>query len=988
MTKARAAKPAAPKPPAGPPTRSPAKRPARPPTKGAVPRAKKPRQKLTVGDTLVTLETLRPHRKTGPALRLVNRRKPGDPEPLLQRAFRDPAVLLEAWRNRPQWIDDFGAILLISFGLVSIFTLLSNPSVTSTALSDMWADFISQVFGRVGAIIFSLFLIATGALIVLPRVGVRIHMPWRRVLAIEIAFLAFLALLHLIANDPEPRSLARSGQGGGHVGWALAEIMALLFGSALAALIYFVIFAAAVFAIFGIRRKQMRTALKWTSVKLEAAAEDFKTRAMTVAKKVQEIELPRLRERPHVVPLQPGQRQPGGSGGEMPPLRSADSTAYPEQTAQQSEPVPPAGRTPAPSRAYIEAEPGGEAKGTPAMPRLTPTAVPPPQPAARQPAKPPLKRPKTPLSPQPTQAEPARPTRPPLRVPSTVEETADETPDPAVPSPVMPSRLRPIAANPVSTVRDATTSPTAPERRTRHFTVEDFREAKHSLPRDGLPPITLLDDTELNKPTEQEINNNARIIENTLLEFDIDVEVVDVKIGPTVTQYAVQPFREVTTDQGEVVTNRVRVNKIVSLAGDLALALAAKRLRVQPYVPGHSYMGIEVPNHTPGIVALRRVMESEAFAKVYLRADPDAPGGVREAPLTVPLGRDVSGDAVVVDLAAMPHLLIAGTTGSGKSVCITSMITALVMNNTPDRVKLVLLDPKMVELPRFNGLPHMLGPVETDMERIIGVLRWATREMDRRYKLLEEAAARNIEVYNRSQAKTETLPYIAVFVDEIGDLMLSRPDEMERTVTRLAQMARAVGIHLVIATQRPSTDIITGLIKANFPARISFAVASGVDSRVILDTTGAETLIGRGDMLYLAPDAAVPRRVQGCFVSDEAIDAVMDYWKRWKAAVESSGRLVAAETPWERGLTRREALAESDTMLEDAIDLVVREGEASPSLLQKRLGVPYTRAAQLMDLLSDLGILGATRADGRTREVTMKPGTDSYKRLMAKYRKR
>jgi S-DNA-T family DNA segregation ATPase FtsK/SpoIIIE len=469
------------------------------------------------------------------------------------------------------------------------------------------------------------------------------------------------------------------------------------------------------------------------------------------------------------------------------------------------------------------------------------------------------------------------------------------------------------------------------------------------------------------------------------LEFDIDVEVVDVKIGPTVTQYAVQPFREVTTERGEVVTQRVRVNKIAALERDLALALAAKRLRIQPYVPGYSYMGIEVPNRKASLVALRPVLESEAFVRVFRRADPDAPDGVREAPLSVPLGRDVAGESVVVDLALMPHLLIAGTTGSGKSVCITAMIVALVMNNLPERLKLILLDPKMVELSRFNGLPHLLGPVETDIERIVDVLRWATREMDRRYRLLEAEGARNIEAYNRAlgeQRAAEQLPYIVIIADEIGDLMLSRPEEVERTITRLAQMARAVGIHLVIATQRPSADIITGLIKANFPARISFAVASNADSRVILDTAGAETLLGRGDMLYLAPESAVPRRVQGCFVSDAEIEAVVSYWRQWAA----ERGLPSADAPWDRGVSRREALGKTDPLLEEAIDLVVRRGEASTSILLRGLAIDYPRAAKLMDLLGELGILGAPKDGGRAREVTIKPGSDPYKKLLQRLR--
>ena len=264
-----------------------------------------------------------------------------------------------------------------------------------------------------------------------------------------------------------------------------------------------------------------------------------------------------------------------------------------------------------------------------------------------------------------------------------------------------------------------------------------------------------------------------------------------------------------------------------------------------------------MPNRNPSIVALRSVYESKGY---YDQAQK------KKSPLIIPLGRDVAGEPVGIDLAQMPHLLIAGTTGSGKSVCIAAMATALVLDNTPDMIKLVMLDPKMVELSRFNGLPHLLGPVETDPERIIGVLRWCTREMDRRYKLLEENAARNIEIYNSRlgrRRRDEYLPYIVILVDEIGDLMMSHPDETEKTITRLAQMARAVGMHLVVATQRPSVDVITGLIKANFPSRIAFAVASGTDSRVILDSVGAETLVGKGDMLYQAADAMAPQPFAG-----------------------------------------------------------------------------------------------------------------------------
>jgi S-DNA-T family DNA segregation ATPase FtsK/SpoIIIE len=294
----------------------------------------------------------------------------------------------------------------------------------------------------------------------------------------------------------------------------------------------------------------------------------------------------------------------------------------------------------------------------------------------------------------------------------------------------------------------------------------------------------------------------------------------------------------------------------------------------------------------------------------------------------------------------------------------------------------------MVELSRFNGIPHLLGPVETDQERIIGVLRWCTREMDRRYKLLEEHAARNIDTFNSRlgrRRRDEYLPYIVILIDEIGDLMLTFPEETEKTVTRLAQMARAVGMHLVVATQRPSVDVITGLIKANFPARISFAVASGVDSRVILDTVGAESLMGHGDMLYQAPDAMAPRRVQGCYVSDDEVRALTQYWRDWhKKQVDEGKAQSTIIGPWERGLTRREFLAETDPMLEQAIALVVAEGEASASLIQRRLGLGYPRAARIMDLLQELGVVGELKDGGRGREVLIKPGKDPFKDLIDK----
>lgn len=464
------------------------------------------------------------------------------------------------------------------------------------------------------------------------------------------------------------------------------------------------------------------------------------------------------------------------------------------------------------------------------------------------------------------------------------------------------------------------------------------------------------------------------MIENTLLEFDIDVDVVDVRVGPTVTQYALQPFREQKDGAGEVSFSRTRISKIASLANDLALSLSAKRLRLETPVPGTNYIGIEVPNRQPSIVSLRSVYESKGYYEQVQKS---------KSPLFIPLGRDVTGAPVGIDLATMPHLLIAGTTGSGKSVCLAAMTAALVLDNSPDKVKLVLLDPKMVELSRFNGLPHLLGPVETDQERIIGVLKWCTREMDRRYKVLEENAARNIDTYNARLVKKrrdEHLPYIVVVIDEIGDLMMNHPEETEKTVTRLAQMARAVGIHLVVATQRPSVDVITGLIKANFPSRLSFAVASQVDSRVILDSIGAESLLGHGDMLYMPADAMAPRRIQGCFISDEEVRLVVHHWRMWaKENIPPSER---TGSPWERGLTRREFLSETDPLLEQAIEIVIAEQDASAALIQRRLNIGYPRAARLVDLMEEIGVISKQSSNARAREVLIKPGRDPFKELI------
>ncbi|MBI3359782.1 MAG: DNA translocase FtsK, partial [Chloroflexi bacterium] len=472
------------------------------------------------------------------------------------------------------------------------------------------------------------------------------------------------------------------------------------------------------------------------------------------------------------------------------------------------------------------------------------------------------------------------------------------------------------------------------------------------------------------------------------------VKVIDYKTGPSVTQYAVEPgFVERPGPDGEIKQYKVRVSQISALANDLALALSAPTIRIEAPVPGHSYVGIEVPNRRTFLVGLRPLMESAAFQKI-------------NSPLAIALGRDVSGSPIAADLAAMPHLLIAGTTGSGKSVCITAAATCLVANNTPEDLRLIMIDPKMVELVRFNGLPHLYGHVEVELDRILGVLRWCTREMDRRYKLFESVAARNLEAYNQQikrKKDAERLPRIVILVDELADLMILAPDETERTLIRLAQMARATGMHLIVATQRPSTDIVTGLIKANFPARISFAVASSIDSRVILDTPGAESLLGRGDMLFLSPEAGTPVRLQGCFVTDREVENVVEYWREETAeeeeevVKESSGERGDARepskrdetrsprddvqtkpgaAPWDTMLAREAVVEDKDNQIEQAIAIVKQYGTASASLLQRKLRIGYPRAARLMDELYEMGIVGRPQQGGKTREVLIEEDDD------------
>jgi len=490
---------------------------------------------------------------------------------------------------------------------------------------------------------------------------------------------------------------------------------------------------------------------------------------------------------------------------------------------------------------------------------------------------------------------------------------------------------------------------------------QDDRLAEPPPRGEEFPPLTILSGERSSRPDERTINQTAGLIEKTLSEFGIPATVIGFRVGPTVTQFAVQPgfIKKTGSAEEDARQMKVRVAQIASLKKDLALALSAQRLRIQAPVPGKPYVGVEVPNPRSTVVRLRPILETDAFYKV-------------NSPLAIALGRDVSGQALVADLSRMPHLLIAGATGSGKSVCITSIAACLAMNNAPEDLRLVMIDSKMVELLRYNGLPHLYGKVETDIDRIMGVLRWVVVEMEHRYRLLEGAKARDLDSYNRRLARRgdgKPLPRIVVIIDELADLMMSAPDQTEHNLVRLAQMARATGIHLVVATQRPSTDVVTGLIKANFPARLAFAVSSGVDSRVILDTTGAETLLGRGDMLFLNPEVGNPFRAQGVMVTDQEIEKLITHWQK------VSNQPPDDDPPWEK-VIREAAEDEDDDLLDEAISLVQGTQRASASLLQRRLRIGYPRAARLLDQLEEMGIVGPSQGGGRERDVLLDPEDD------------
>ena len=435
------------------------------------------------------------------------------------------------------------------------------------------------------------------------------------------------------------------------------------------------------------------------------------------------------------------------------------------------------------------------------------------------------------------------------------------------------------------------------------------------------------------------IPKNVEIIQKTLKNFGMDVTMQDVNTGPTVTQYTLKP------------AEGVKLNQITARSNDLALSLAAKSLRVEAPIPGKSAVGLEIPNKIPAKVTLKEVIQSSEFKAV-------------KSKLAIALGRDVAGVPMGVDLEKMPHLLIAGSTGSGKSVCINSVIITLLYNNSPSDLRFLMVDPKRVELTCYNRVPHLLAPVITEVDRTVSALKWAVHEMERRYKVFSETGRRNIAAYNANPPDGK-MPYIVVIIDELADLMAAAANDVESSIVRLAQMARATGIHLIVATQRPSVDVITGLIKANITSRIAFAVASQVDSRTILDMSGAEKLLGKGDMLFISSDVSKPKRIQGCHVTDPEIESVVEFL-RAEGTVEYDDTILTYRN--QKGMSTADGGEIDDDLYEEARDTVMRAGKGSASLLQRRLRVGYARAARLLDLLEQEGVIGP--ADGaKPRDV-------------------
>ena len=495
----------------------------------------------------------------------------------------------------------------------------------------------------------------------------------------------------------------------------------------------------------------------------------------------------------------------------------------------------------------------------------------------------------------------------------------------------------------------------------------------------NLPSIDLLDDLKEISISESEINATAEKIQDTLSQYDVDVEIGQIQPGPVVTLYGLKPGWITKTKKekqfdsdGNAITdasgrqiikeveskNRVKVDSIMSREKDLSLALKTPSIRIETPVLGESLVGIEVPNPNPGLIGIKSLIKDSSFANLLSQNDS----------LPIALGKGSGGDNVTIDLTKMPHLLIAGATGSGKSVCMNSIVSSLIYSRSPDQLRLLLVDPKRVELTQYNGISHMVTPVIVELDSVAKVFRGVINEMFKRYKLLESHSVRNISELNKKF--TNAMPYLVIVIDELADLMMTSGVEIERSICRLAQLGRATGIHLVIATQRPSVDVVTGLIKSNFPSRVSFSVSSSIDSRTILDTTGAEKLLGKGDMLYLPIDASLPSRLQGCFINDTEISKLVNFWKN-NSFMNSQYEINVFDDSNEhsKSIGNDDLDPNKDSLFNDAVGLAKSTKKLSISFLQRKLRIGYPRAARLMDELEEEGIVGPMQDSVKSRDV-------------------
>ncbi|GIV84089.1 MAG: hypothetical protein KatS3mg052_1096 [Candidatus Roseilinea sp.] len=959
---------------------------------------------------------------------------------MLRQSSSIPATLNAAFTRIVARSRLWRALASATLSLLGAITLLTLLGLNTGGLIARWASLLQHALGA-GAVPLCLLMIGAG-LLAFSNAPLRpTRRTWVRIIAGEIAFLSFLALMHSLAFGADPYQLARDGGGGGAAGWVLAELLWRALG---------------VQAGQGATLLRLIAILIWSALlalsAFVAAAPWLQSAARVQARPVADAYAPSTTTKRNPPP-EPRAEDASPSQ----PIRS-EQLPLPDPTAHRAEDRQSAKPAPIKSQAVIikdgERDANGTAKLKAAKPKL---------PAPRPDALPPL-----------TLLRASKPTGT-ARSDADARRRADiiET---TLAQFGLSGKVVEIRRGP--TVTQFGIEPGYVDRgaQNRDKAMQKIRAAVADALHDAIVvepnvdrtiavielPAALVDAREagfkaLLKSLLGNLDLSAHYVEGErrsgLAYFEIGADAerkLKIKAGQLSTlrrelagRLMERLFHFDNFEESDLLTERlkitfpvgvsealslgdvlqdaiaslglagsviigkkasqaviewqkqaqkVRVGAIAALQNDIALALAAPSIRIEAPIPGRGLVGIEVPNSVIGEVDLRSIMEGEAFRKL-----------AEQSPLAIALGRDVSGAAIVADLGRMPHLLIAGTTGSGKSVCISAITLCLAMNNRPEDLKLVMIDPKMVELSRFAGLPHIIGKPESDIDRIPAVLRWVTREMDARYKKFAEIGSRNLQEYNQAMARRreEPLPRIVVLIDELADLMLQSPIETEKTICRLAQMARATGIHLVVATQRPSVDVVTGLIKANFPARISFAVASATDSRVILDQVGAESLLGRGDMLFLNPEHGSPIRLQGCFVSEREIEAVIGWWQKQTALeqpeVGSRGaeeehvahRRPEPETPWEtvvaeiaaerfqqmgsaKGGRGGEDEDGDDDLLQRAMEIIRSSGNVSTSLLQRKLRIGYPRAARLMEELQEMGYVSApSRQAGKGRDVTL-----------------